>query len=63
MYRQHFVQLLATPIKDQIQAAACSALGRLLRFRPMLIPGVAVNGGQTLRAVLEVNDARLQARS
>lgn len=57
------MQLLASTEVDQVQAAACSALGRIMRFRPSLISAVAVNGGQTLRKILEIHDPRLQARS
>ena len=56
------LQLLTTTNQDQVQAAACSALGRILRFRPQLIPAVAVSGGQTLRSILEIHDSRLQVR-
>jgi len=59
----HVVQLLGTSTQDLIQAAACSALSRVLRFRPQLVAGIAVSGGKILRKILEIHDPRLQARS
>ena len=54
------VQLLGASKQDSIQAAACSAFGRVLRFSPSLIPAVAMRAGSILMKILELQEVRMQ---
>eukprot|EP00892_Ulva_mutabilis_P008231 jgi/Ulvmu1/5780/UM025_0034.1 len=57
------LELLSSSNQESVQAAACSALSRVLRSRPQLISGVAVQGGKMLRRLLENHDQRLQVHA